>query len=103
MCDCYSHKCAHRGCSEQIPMHLADFATERHEVRVYCGKHIPANRRAGVLFRYSDSTDCRTEPKRLRLRCFVRALTETARARAEGNHPNAMWLERRVGRVWVQC
>jgi hypothetical protein len=98
MCDCYSHKCAHRGCRERIPMHLEDFLTLRREIRVYCGKHLPTDRSNGRLWRYSESFG--KKPKLLTQRCFVRWLTRGAREMAGGNTPNVFWVEWWDGKRW---
>lgn len=34
MCDCYCHKC--EGCDHEISIHVADFCTERENIKVYC-------------------------------------------------------------------
>lgn len=35
MCDCYEHKC--EGCDKELPVHLGGFATDRDEIKVWCG------------------------------------------------------------------
>lgn len=78
MCDCYGEKCAHKGCSVIIDMHLGDFETERDEVNVYCSEHLPTDRAAGVLWKVTDEeAPCET--------IFVECLTENARGNWNDN------------------
>jgi hypothetical protein len=85
MCDCYTDRC--RDCGAEVEMHLADFATRRDEIEVFCEAHMPADRSGGVTWRYRDSD---REPWR---KAFVRWLTDNARGNASGNHPNSTELE----------
>ena len=39
MCLCYWQKC--EGCDKEVPVHLADGAMEKSDIRVFCSKHIP--------------------------------------------------------------
>jgi hypothetical protein len=78
MCDIYGAKC--QGCGRYIDMHLADFATGRDEVDVWCSYCIPDDRNAGVVWLDDDGG-----------RIFVKSLTENARSNWDGNHPNAAW------------
>lgn len=82
MCDCYQHKCNHNDCNIRIPMHLEDFETEREEVEVFCGSHIPSKseRTDGVVWSVRQG---KTKSK-----IFVRALTKNAKNHWKGNHYN---------------
>jgi hypothetical protein len=86
MCNILGMKCSHRGCKEEIEMHLADYATDPDEVKVFCDKHIPEYRESGVLWAYKDK-------KRI-VKVFVNAMTNNAKECADGNHPNQIWLKR---------
>lgn len=79
MCDCYYHKCNHEGCNVRIYMHLEDFSTERNEIEVFCGSHIPdkLNRKDGVLWSI--------EKGKSKSKIFIRSLTENAKRHWEGN------------------
>jgi hypothetical protein len=63
-------------CGRNIDMHLADYDTDPEEIEIYCGKHLPEDRRDGILWGYRKK------------RVFVRALTKNAYTHAGGNHPN---------------
>lgn len=39
MCDCYNQKC--QRCERKFPIHLADWALNRRDIEVYCGRHLP--------------------------------------------------------------
>ena len=78
MCDCYTDYC--KVCKEPIEMHLEDFNTPQDEIEVYCGKHIPLDRKDGLVWLYGD--------KKKDKKAFVRWLTKTARFNSYGNHPN---------------
>jgi len=60
-------------------MHLEDFSTERNEIEVFCGSHVPekSKRKDGVLWSI--------EKGKSRSKIFVRALTENAKSHWEGN------------------
>jgi len=40
VCDCYEALCEHEGCKKRIPIHIADFCTDRKNVKAWCTKHI---------------------------------------------------------------
>jgi len=61
-------------------MHLEDFNTAQNEIEVYCGKHIPPDRKNGLVWLYGD--------KKADKKAFVRWLTDNARDNSGGNHPN---------------
>lgn len=85
MCDIYMAKC--KKCNAQIDMHLGDYNTGRDEVEVFCEKHLPDNRDYGVLWRYRENRRNRWK------KVYVQALTDTADANRNGNHPNSTELE----------
>ena len=39
MCDIYMDSC--KVCGKDIPMHLGDWSTKRHEIECFCSEHIP--------------------------------------------------------------
>lgn len=41
MCDCYTTKCAFKGCRIELPVHISDFCMPRKHVKVYCQRHLP--------------------------------------------------------------
>jgi len=61
-------------------MHLEDYSTEPNEIELYCGRHIPKDRSNGYLWLCE-------KPRR---KWFIRALTDNAKAHAEGNLPNTI-------------
>lgn len=80
MCDIYEAECP--GCKKKIEMHLADYATGRDEVQVYClecadKREVPVHS-SNVLWRCDNG--------RLVL---VVSLTPNAATSKHGNHPNA--------------
>ena len=79
MCDIYGARCAKKGCSSVIDMHLEGYETGREEVKVFCGSHIPAKkeRKDGVLWRIRKGKS--------HTRIFVVALTKNARKHWNGN------------------
>ena len=38
MCDCFNPSC--HLCDRRLPLHIADFCTERENVEVYCAAHV---------------------------------------------------------------
>ncbi len=50
MCDCYDHQCAHEGCEETIPMHIADFNYPRSAFKCWCATHIKEAPSGAMLF-----------------------------------------------------
>ena len=47
MCDCYSEKCAKKGCPTYIPIHISDYCLDRDDFKAYCPEHIP--KKKGIL------------------------------------------------------
>lgn len=86
MCDIYKAQCSERGCKVTIDMHLADYKTDRDEVRVFCGAHLP--KKDVRVFHLRDRRDWSVVAGGYK-RCGVRYLTDNAREHKEGNHPNA--------------
>jgi len=63
-------------------MHLEDFDTERDEVEVFCGSHIPpkSERKDGVVWSVQHGKN--------NSKIFVRALTQNAKNHWKGNYYN---------------
>ncbi len=85
MCNCYDHKC--KECEAEIPIHLADFATDPEEIEVFCHRHIP-------------KTDVRIFKLRKKECGFprgsligIRSLTQNAKENEDGNEPNMCWAD----------
>jgi hypothetical protein len=70
-------------------MHLEDFSTDRDEIEVFCGSHIPdkQNRKNGVLWLVGQGKST--------TRIFVRSLTRNAKSHWEGNcfNGNCRYIE----------
>lgn len=96
MCDCYGHKCDHAGCDVVTPMHLEDYITGQDEIKVYCENHIPPGA-VGTLWRYSEEEKPCEALVREWHTALVVPLTDTARAMADGNHPNAWFSVKQEG------
>lgn len=89
MCNILAMKCCVEGCSTQMDMHLADFATNPDEIQVYCATHVPRNPKPDkwpnlAIFKI---------PKNWRKhigssRVGVNSLTLNALTRVNGNTPN---------------
>ena len=93
MPNCYDHKCDSPGCDEVIPMHLADFATNRGncDVKVYCERHAPEVEEAYDYYEYSDELVAHERDVKEWTGCAVVLVSEYARKMARFNHPNAFW------------
>ena len=79
MCDTYFAECA--DCKKSLDILLADFATARNEVKVFCEKHLPEGATHGVLWEFMQSSGRREK-------AFIQLLTENALRHWRGNHPN---------------
>ena len=86
MCDIYTSRCARRGCTAEIVMHLADFSTARNEIKVWCHAHRPRSDKDIVGWWFS-RVDAMGIPCYEKL-VWVQALTANAREHWEGNCPN---------------
>lgn len=85
MCDCYEHNCDHSECKNHLPIHLADFSTDREEIKVYCGSHISKHKdeiAQGVLYKVSEGN----------YEVLIVPLTDNARQNWQGNHPNESYF-----------
>ena len=90
MCNILDMKC--EKCNIEINMHLADFATDPSEIKVYCRTHIPKDKPEITIWAIKDKreqVDCGGTT-----RVGVLPLTKNAKNYANGNHPNACSAER---------
>jgi len=90
MCDVYFEKCAYPECEIRMYLHLANFATGRDEIEVYCYKHIPEDISDGVLFEVDDFVDHEFPELNPGYfgKMFLRCLTQNARENWSGNDYN---------------
>jgi len=72
MCDCYSVKC--ENCDNKIAIHIADFCTQRENIKVYCPDCVTLEThfevvRGPVIFRKNGSEIKRHTGKRVLFIC----------------------------------
>jgi len=78
-------------------MHLGDYETEKDEIEVYCGKHIPEFTfdPNGILAWYEEESGNRNW-------FFIKYLTNNAKKNWRQNHPNVsetIWLVHKFGKI----
>jgi hypothetical protein len=90
MCDCYEHRCDKKGCKVFVPIHLGDYETDRDEIKVFCGKHIPYNFK-GKIYMMTETIK-KTDYSMVKLnkgdKIGIKMITENAKRNEEHNHPN---------------
>ncbi len=90
MCNILDMKC--EKCNIKINMHLADFATEPEEIKVYCRTHIPKDNPDIVVWdikNKQEQAECGTT------RVGILPLTDNAKYNSDGNMPNFVSAELR--------
>lgn len=87
-------------------MHLGDYNTSRNEIRVYCWRHLPKNRKHVTLWKIEDAQDWvkkeysklyEQEKRFINKTIAVKPLTQNAKDHSFQNHPNLILEMRRPG------
>jgi len=86
MCDCYEAECEKKGCTEEIPIHIADYDFPREDVQAYCSKHLP--KKKATLFEVIE--ECKNfKDKEVGWKCAIRLCNGRIEPDSVGVYPNS--------------